>query len=153
MADTEEPNIETQAPSTSVDSPSSDVADNLELCVSDQLKHYQEGRIDVRSYAGFLIQVITLLLSSMIIVMGWVAKDYASEKYRIALQAAAPHLASTSMSEKGLSVPLSQLIPSKASERVKSIESDLDYVSSVYRHILVHSPPGYFCLVPESDPP
>lgn len=57
---------------------------------ADQLKHYQEGRIDVRSYAAFLIQVITLLLTTMILVMGWVTKDYATEKYRLAQRMAIP---------------------------------------------------------------
>lgn len=54
------------------------------LTNDDQLKHYQEGRTDVRAYATFLIQIITLLLTTMILVMGWVAKDYATEKYKAA---------------------------------------------------------------------
>jgi hypothetical protein len=50
----------------------------------DYLKQYLEGRTDVREYAKLIAQVITLLLTSIVIVMGWLAKDYLNSTYQTA---------------------------------------------------------------------
>jgi len=130
---------------TNEDHPSDTPLQSPLLGPADHLKHYQEGRNDVRSYAGFLIQVVTLLLSTLIIVLGWFAKDYATEKYHVAIRAAAPELSSErppqpSSKPVESTRPLWDMPKADAAKEVDRLERKLDYVSSVYQHVLVFSP-------------
>ncbi len=113
------------------------------LRLEDQLKHYQEGRTDVRAYATFLIQIITLLLTTMILVMGWVAKDYATEKYRLAQRSVIPDttaLQPASKQSPSSTKPVYELPPKEAAVRLQTEERKFTYINQVYWHQLIYSP-------------
>lgn len=57
-----------------------------------QLEYYKQRRDDARSYAILVFQVLTLLLTTLSIVVGWGAKDFFSQKYNIAFATTSPTL-------------------------------------------------------------
>ena len=54
---------------------------------------YAETRSDVRAFSSLLFQAITLFLTTLMIIVGWGAKDFVLEKYRLAAGTAAPLIA------------------------------------------------------------
>lgn len=107
----------------------------------------------MRSYATFLIQIITLLLTTVILVIGWVAKDYATEKYRLAQRVVIPEsrgqatviLASprprASQGPAPIeSKPIYALKPAQAEKRMDDIRKQIDYINRTYWAILIDSP-------------
>lgn len=69
------------------------VSEELKISDETEVKLFLEARTDVRSYATLLVQVLALLMTTLIIVMGWMAKDFASERYHQALYSVSPKLA------------------------------------------------------------
>jgi hypothetical protein len=109
----------------------------------DPYKNYDEGRQDVRTYAGLLVQVVTLLLTTLIIVLGWLIKDYATEKYHLAVAIAAPQL--TTMSYPSANMPASA--GRAATQKINWTERQMDKISDVYWHMLLRSPTASLLLL------
>ena len=61
---------------------------------------YSETRNDVRVYASLVFQAITLFLTTLMLVVGWGAKDFMIEKYRLAEQPAVGPMSTAAVSER-----------------------------------------------------
>lgn len=98
-------------------------------------EHYKQHRDDVRSYSIMMFQMITLLLTSLTIMMGWGVKDFVADKYHIAISTAAPKLysirESKSLDAKG------EVIPKQS---YNAVQTELRATSRRFAYLMWRSP-------------
>lgn len=56
------------------------------------LECYKQRREDIRSFSSLMFQILTLLLTTMTLVIGWGAKDFIADAYRTAMSTSSPRL-------------------------------------------------------------
>ena len=102
---------------------------------------YKEARVDIRTYGQLEIQVVTLLLTTMFILLGWLASSYATDTYKTAMRVAAPQLTAAPDPKNPMIIPGIRDRADTPSEEVnRNFSVLLNNGTILYRKMLLESP-------------